>query len=671
MHVAPDTLLQGRYRVERLIAQGGMGAVYRARDERLGNTVALKQTLVTDPYLRAAFEREARLLAGLHHPALPMVSDHFAEGSDQFLVMQFIPGDDLATLLQQRGSPFTLGEVLPWVDRLLDALDYLHTQTPPIIHRDIKPLNLKLTKRGEIILLDFGLAKGSVGQPDAGQSTATAARSIFGYTPQYAPLEQIKGSGTDPRSDLYSAAATFYELLTGNPPPDALTRVAALVVNQPDPLIPAQVLRPGLPPALGGLLFQAMAMHPDQRPASAAVMRAALQAALQPQAPPVVAPTVAAGSVGPNQPTIAIAGSSAGQSTIALPKADVIGAIGNQPSNGIASAAQASSKLRYGLIFGIAALLVLVLAGAGMAFLLIDRSPAAISNPERPIDQSPEAMIGTREQPVPPGGTAGIPGWEVRVVEQIRGENAFRLMRDANRFNDRPPDGFEYLLLKLEVRTTFSDREERQLYPEVVGARRIEYSRQGVAPEPIFPQDKVAGDQQFAGYIPFIVGVDERDILVKIGELGMLNAAEPVFLALEVGSALPDDPALAAIEPNRVGADPREPASLNELAILEDWEFMVREVVRGEEALERLLAEYDDVEQPAAGREYALAYVEVHYIGDGGFGEATEHADRNLFKSGTIIDGDVTVVDAPPVYILPQPELDHWLYPGGAPRVGW
>ena len=143
--LAPDTVLQNRYRVIRLLGQGGMGAVYEATDERLDTTVALKETLFTDERLRKQFEREARLLARMHHPALPRVSDHFAEGDGQFLVMQFIPGEDLSQMMALKKGPFPPDQVLTWGDQLLDALDYLHTQDPQIIHRDIKPQNLKLT----------------------------------------------------------------------------------------------------------------------------------------------------------------------------------------------------------------------------------------------------------------------------------------------------------------------------------------------------------------------------------------------------------------------------------------------------------------------------------------------------------------------------------------------
>src|SRR5687767_15312204 len=115
-----------------------MGAVYEAIDQRLDTTVALKETLFSDERLRKQFEREAQLLARLHHPALPRVSDHFTEGEGQYLIMQFIAGADLGELIEGRGAGFPVGEVLVWGDELLDALDYLHAQNPPVIHRDIK-----------------------------------------------------------------------------------------------------------------------------------------------------------------------------------------------------------------------------------------------------------------------------------------------------------------------------------------------------------------------------------------------------------------------------------------------------------------------------------------------------------------------------------------------------
>src|SRR5436305_11217919 len=126
--LSSGTILQARYRIIRQLGQGGMGAVYEAVDERLDTTVALKETLFSDEKLRKQFEREARLLARLHHPALPRVSDHFNEGDGQFLVMQYIAGQDLAEMLAQSTGPFPEEEILRWADQLCDALDYLHTQ---------------------------------------------------------------------------------------------------------------------------------------------------------------------------------------------------------------------------------------------------------------------------------------------------------------------------------------------------------------------------------------------------------------------------------------------------------------------------------------------------------------------------------------------------------------
>ncbi len=268
-----DTLLQNRYRILRLLGQGGMGAVYEALDERLDTTVALKETLFADERLRKQFEREARLLARMHHPALPRVSDHFSEGDGQFLVMQFIPGDDLSQMMARKQGPFPADQVLTWGDQLLDALDYLHTQDPQIIHRDIKPQNLKLTGRGQIILLDFGLAKGQTG----GVSVVTTSASIFGYTPNYAPLEQIQGLGTDARSDIYALSATLYHLMTGVKPPDALTRAAALVNGQPDPLVPANEISAAIGPEIASVLARAMSQGRDQRYATASAMCDALK----------------------------------------------------------------------------------------------------------------------------------------------------------------------------------------------------------------------------------------------------------------------------------------------------------------------------------------------------------------------------------------------------------
>ncbi|MEW6210486.1 MAG: serine/threonine-protein kinase [Acidobacteriota bacterium] len=269
-----DIVLQGRYQIVRQIGKGGMGAVYLAQDLRLGSRVALKETFFTDETLLKAFEREARLLASLRHAALPKVSDHFIEGEGQFLVMEYIPGEDLSEMLGKRDAPFPAEEVLAWADQLLDALDYLHTRTPPVIHRDIKPQNLKLTDRDQIVLLDFGLAKGS-----AAGMTRASTYSIFGYTPSYAPLEQMQATGTDARSDLYSLAATLYHLLTAVAPPDSMKRANAVLNKEEDPLRPASEINPFVLDSVSCALARAMSLNRNERHLTASEMRKALRRA--------------------------------------------------------------------------------------------------------------------------------------------------------------------------------------------------------------------------------------------------------------------------------------------------------------------------------------------------------------------------------------------------------
>lgn len=268
------TRIHERYRIVHQIGQGGMGAVYEAVDERLEITVALKRTLLTGDDLDRQFEREARLLAGLRHPALPRVTDHFSDQQGQFLVMEYIAGSDLADLLAQRREPFPVATVLQWADQLLAVLVYLHGHQPPIIHRDIKPQNLKLTPTNQIVLLDFGLAK----QHLSTQGSTTSGLSVAGFTPQYAPPEQIERSGTDARSDLYSLAATLYRLLSATHPESAITRATASVSGRPDPLRSLLALNPAVPAELSVLLHQALALDPARRPASAAEVRARLRA---------------------------------------------------------------------------------------------------------------------------------------------------------------------------------------------------------------------------------------------------------------------------------------------------------------------------------------------------------------------------------------------------------
>jgi serine/threonine protein kinase len=280
-----DMVVQGRYRIVRKLGRGGMGAVYEAVDQRLGITVALKETLSAEPSMRKQFEHEARLLASLQHPALPRVTDHFVEGNRAFLVMQFIAGTDLARIIAQQPGPFPRDQVIAWADQLLDALIYLHSHDRQVIHRDIKPHNLKLAATGQIALLDFGLARAH-----PADTSVTASHAFFGYTRQYAPLEQIEDRRTDPRTDIYALGATLYHLLTGIKPPDALERASAVINSEPDPLQPANKIYAAVGPQVAAILGKAMALRPEERYANATDFREALRRVGRINIAPVKAP---------------------------------------------------------------------------------------------------------------------------------------------------------------------------------------------------------------------------------------------------------------------------------------------------------------------------------------------------------------------------------------------
>ena len=255
-------VLQDRYRIDALLGQGGMGSVYRATDLRFDAPVAIKENRIATPESQKQFAREAGLLYRLRHPNLPRVIDHFfIAGQGQYLVMDYIEGEDLKEVLARRG-PLPQAQALDWIARVLDALGYLHGRQ--IIHRDVKPANVKLTPRGEIYLVDFGLAK----VYDPLQQTTRGAR---GVTPGFAPPEQYGQGRTDARTDVYSAAATLYALLTGRTPPDALEAVTGQAR-----LDPPRGLNPAISPHVEAAILRAMQTRPDDRLQSAAALRAAL-----------------------------------------------------------------------------------------------------------------------------------------------------------------------------------------------------------------------------------------------------------------------------------------------------------------------------------------------------------------------------------------------------------
>ncbi len=265
MTLEKNTLLHNRYRIIEILGQGGMGSVYRAIDENLGVAVALKENLfTTDEYTRQ-FRLEAVILANLRHPNLPRVSDHFELGEQgQYLVMDFIEGEDLRYRME-RLSTVPEDDVVQIGAAICDALAYLHTRKPPILHRDIKPGNVKITPEGHIFLVDFGLAKVFHG---VNQPTTTGARAM---TPGYSPPEQYGTARTDPRTDFYSLGATMYAALCGVIPEDGLAR--AMDNAQ---LTPLRKRNTNVSRRLAAAIEKAMAVDPSDRFQSAEDFKKAL-----------------------------------------------------------------------------------------------------------------------------------------------------------------------------------------------------------------------------------------------------------------------------------------------------------------------------------------------------------------------------------------------------------
>lgn len=262
-----DSKLADRYTIEEVIAAAPHSVVYRARDRRTNDLVCLKSVDVTNPHGVARVVAEAHVLRRVNHPALPRMIDIFVDDKGAWLVMSFVPGDDLGRQLERALQPFGAGRVLAWGEQVLDALAYLHSLTPPIVHCDIKPANLKVDEEDRVFLLDFGVAHARNDHQDH-----------RGYTLAYAAPEQLTGVPIDLRADLYALAATLYDLLTGVKPPDARQRLAALAEGRSDPLLPASAWNPVLPRTLDAFLHQGMALDPTQRFVNATTMRQSLHA---------------------------------------------------------------------------------------------------------------------------------------------------------------------------------------------------------------------------------------------------------------------------------------------------------------------------------------------------------------------------------------------------------
>jgi len=261
----PGDLIRNRYRVIRQLGQGGFANVYRAEDLAYNNICALKENLDNWEDSQRQFEREAKILANLHHPNLPRVVDYFILPSEgQYLVMEYVEGYDLQEILTRVNQPLYEKKVLGWIDQVCDALIYLHAQMPPIIHRDIKPANIKITPSDRAMLVDFGVAKAY----DPNTKTTMAARAV---TPGYSPIEQYGHGTTDARTDQYALAATLYILLTNKRPPESIERVTG------ERLIPPREINPDISPHVEQAILRAMELLAAHRHDTMADMRKALK----------------------------------------------------------------------------------------------------------------------------------------------------------------------------------------------------------------------------------------------------------------------------------------------------------------------------------------------------------------------------------------------------------
>lgn len=294
-----NTILHARYELLDIVGQGGMGCIYKAADTRLpGRFCAIKE-VHADPHssqedraqLHDQFLIEASVLARLDHPNLPKVSDFFTVDGREYLVMDFVPGQDLKQVIDtqvQKGELFEINMVMDWVDQILDTLIYLHERSSPVVHRDIKPANIKLMPDGRIKLVDFGLVKLLV--PDE-QRTLTVMQGRGSAL--YTPLEQYGGDegSTDVRSDIYSFGATLYHLLALKVPIDAKARFLdphkLKSLDQLNPMVTSEIM--------DGVVW-AMAMHPDDRPESIRQVRDVLNGDDTIPEPELVAEVVSAGT---------------------------------------------------------------------------------------------------------------------------------------------------------------------------------------------------------------------------------------------------------------------------------------------------------------------------------------------------------------------------------------
>jgi serine/threonine protein kinase len=302
-----QNLQQGRYRIVNQLGQNGTGFGYEAFDNVLGANVLLREIrdnldkVTTPAQLEArklSFAKKAKVLKEMKHESLLLVKDFFSEIDHHYLVTEFTGGNSLGELLEKNKTPFPLAEVSNWADSLLEALNYLHTLTPPVVHGEVKPQNVRLAADGKVKLQVFNLVK-SADEINAAMANQTFDAAVLPYLPLEQiwqgldaaskkviltnyddKSERILEQPADARSDVFSLAATLYHLLTARIPADALTRSIDILEGKTDPLQSPSEINASIPNEVSEVLLKALEIKRENRFSSAVIMRQVLRTAL-------------------------------------------------------------------------------------------------------------------------------------------------------------------------------------------------------------------------------------------------------------------------------------------------------------------------------------------------------------------------------------------------------
>ncbi|HEX7186083.1 MAG TPA: protein kinase [Thermoanaerobaculia bacterium] len=395
----------GQYRIEAPLGRGGMGVVYRGLHENLGRPVAIKALapeLTQQPEFKERFFSEAKTQARLQHPNIVAVYDLLEEGGEFFIVMEFVQGEPLDDRLRAlAGTGMHLAEAIGVFSQVLAALDYAHSEG--VIHRDIKPSNVLIAPGGRAKLMDFGIAL------LIGDKRLTSSQSTIG-TPIYMSPEQImRPRSVDHRSDIYSAAVVFFEMLAGRPPFDDETEYAIKKLHVEAAPPDLATLRPDLPAGIAQALAAALSKNPDDRfPSAGAFLRALQLAAPQLEIPagatpppqPAYRPTVLDDTRGTGRAPVPVA-----PSTGAMPPA--VPGLAQPPRTNLL---QGNNRW---LVLGIAAILVLAI-GFGGVFVLLrafggEESKVAENVPAEPASAAPAPVLQSPQVAAIPAAGQGVP----------------------------------------------------------------------------------------------------------------------------------------------------------------------------------------------------------------------------------------------------------------------